>query len=150
MNNETSVFCSFNNTPPPIEYIGEGPPDLPQGVPPGCNLFSYHPVEIARQMTLIQSEYFRAVKVNELIGGAFNKGNKEEKAPNMVRLTNHFNNMSYFFQLSIVHMPNLEERVAMVNRIIDTMQVLLMEITTLLFIYLYILLRRQYSFNSRL
>ena len=76
-------------------------------------------------MTLIQSEYFRAVKVNELIGGAFNKGNKEEKAPNMVRLTNHFNNMSYFFQLSIVQMANLDERVATVNRIIDTMQVLI-------------------------
>ena len=75
-------------------------------------------------MTLIQSEYFRAVKVNELIGGAFTKGNKEEKAPNMVRLTNHFNNMSYFFQMSIVQMPNLDERVALVNRIIDIMQVL--------------------------
>ena len=111
------ISSSFNSDALPIEYVGDGPPDPPY------SLFSFHPVEVARQMTLIQSEYFRAVKVNELIGGAFSKGNKDVKAPNMVKLTTHFNNMAYFFQMSLVKLENLDERVALLCRLIDIMQV---------------------------
>ena len=46
-----------------------------------------HPVEVAHQFTLIQSEYFRAIHSSELVDTSWMKDQKKEKSsPNLLRL----------------------------------------------------------------
>ena len=55
------------------------------------NNFQLHPVEIARQVTLIESDLFRAVKLSELVGMPWTKKDKHKTAPNLLKLI-HFSN----------------------------------------------------------
>ena len=50
-------------------------------------LFQLHPVEFARQLTLIQSEYFRAIHASELVDASWMKEEQKERAsPHLLRL----------------------------------------------------------------
>jgi son of sevenless-like protein len=45
---------------------------------------AFHPEEIARQITLIESELFNSIKPWECIGQSWVKKDKETKAPNIL------------------------------------------------------------------
>lgn len=49
--------------------------------------------EVARQLTLVESEIYCAIKPKEILDGAWNKRDKEEAAPHIVALIQHFNNV---------------------------------------------------------
>ena len=50
-------------------------------------LIQLHPVEFARQLTLIQSEYFRAIHASELVDASWMKEEQKERAsPHLLRL----------------------------------------------------------------
>ena len=54
---------------------------------PYCTLIQLHPVEFARQLTLIQSEYFRAIHASELVDASWMKEEQKERAsPHLLRL----------------------------------------------------------------
>lgn len=90
------------------------------------HLLTLHPVEIARQLTLIQSEYFRAIHPSELVDASWMKDEKKEKAsPNLLKLNRFETTISNWLAKEIVTMENMEERVALVSRLVDIMDVLL-------------------------
>ena len=53
-----------------------------------------HPVEVARQLTKIESELYRSIKPSELTGQGWTKADKHARAPNVLNMINRFNQVS--------------------------------------------------------
>uniref|UniRef100_A0A0N5C4S0 Ras-GEF domain-containing protein n=1 Tax=Strongyloides papillosus TaxID=174720 RepID=A0A0N5C4S0_STREA len=88
------------------------------------NLLTLHPVEIARQLTIIQAELYKAVKPIELCNVAWTKDDKEKRSPQLLKLIQHSNQLTYWIQWCIVNERSLEDRVAMYSRVIEIICVL--------------------------
>ncbi|KAM6912201.1 son of sevenless homolog 2 [Xenentodon cancila] len=116
--NGVSHNITFESSPPPIEWhiCRAGQVDL-------FDLMTLHPIEIARQLTLIESELYRAVRPSELVGSVWTREDKEKNSPNLLRMIRHTTNLTLWFEKCIVEAANVEERVAVFSRIIDILQV---------------------------
>lgn len=58
------------------------------------SLLDFKSVEIAEQMTLLDSELFTKIEIPELLIWA--QEQREERSPNLTLFTEHFNKMSYW------------------------------------------------------
>lgn len=80
------------------------------------DILTLHPLEIARQMTLMHSEHFKAIKPSELMSLGCNK---PEQRPNVKKLADLSNSFVYWYAKCVVDTLNMEERVATMQRILE-------------------------------
>lgn len=84
------------------------------------DLLTIHPLEFARQATLMEFEIFKEIKPNELTSLGWKKADqKYQLSPNVSKLINLTNKFTYWYAKCIVDTQNLEERVAVVQRLLD-------------------------------
>ncbi|XP_031419986.1 son of sevenless homolog 1 isoform X1 [Clupea harengus] len=116
--NGPSHNITFESSPPPIEWHISKPGQIDQ-----FDLMTLHPIEIARQLTLLESEFYRSVQPSELVGSVWTKEDKELNSPNLLRMIRHTTNLTLWFEKCIVETDNLDERGLVVARIIEILQV---------------------------
>eukprot|EP00111_Clytia_hemisphaerica_P018336 TCONS_00054236-protein len=107
---------TFNEPPPPIEWhLTKDPAEF--------TLLKLHPLEIGRQITLMQSEIFRSIRPSELVGSVWQKNDKEKLSPNALKMMRLSNLLTYWYETNLCEAQNFEERLAIYNRIIDLLMV---------------------------
>ncbi|CAH0761708.1 unnamed protein product [Diatraea saccharalis] len=109
----SSVSHVFDRAPPPVlKHVGS--PDKHSWHP-----LSLHPLEFARQLTLLEFQLYRQVKPSELVGAVWTKKDKEKTSPNLLRIIKHTTNLTRWMEKWIVESENLEERVGVVCRVVE-------------------------------
>lgn len=85
---EDSVAHVFNRAPPPVLRAAPAPPRA------AWHPLALHPVELARQLTLLEFQLYRQVRPSELVGAVWTKKDKEKSSPNLLRIIKHTTNVS--------------------------------------------------------
>ncbi|XP_042193902.1 son of sevenless homolog 2 isoform X2 [Callorhinchus milii] len=116
--NGISHAITFESPPPQIEWHICRPGQIEI-----FDLMTLHPIEIARQLTLLESDLYRAVQPSELVGSVWTKENKEINSPNLLKMIRQTTNLTLWFEKCIVEAEHFEERVAVFSRIIEILQV---------------------------
>jgi len=112
---DTKSLYEFNHPPPRLIV----PTSVWQGKPfPPVSLLTFHPIELARQMTLLEQGLFRAIRPWEFQNLAFSKKDKN-LAPNISAMTQFFNKASRWLAWDILGCQDLTQRIYMLESAVE-------------------------------
>jgi len=101
-----------------IKKVDEIPkPLLPKGYKEGVAvLLDWSPIELARQLTLMEFKIFRRIQPKEYLNQSWNKTDKLARAPNICSLIDSFNNTGRLLATSILKLPLTPQRSKMLKK----------------------------------
>lgn len=91
---------------------------MPSNLSQDLQLLDIHPEEVARQMTLLESELFSAIEPRECLNQAWNKSGREDNAPHILAMIRRFNEVSRWVATEIVKAESVQIRAVLLNRFI--------------------------------
>jgi len=104
-------------------------PDSPKSVPTafwgkyqGEHFLNLDEDEIAKQMTLIEFDTYKAIEPKELLNQAWNKAALKQRAPNVLKMIARFNSISYWVAKLILSEEKLKQRVKVTTKVIRIAQ----------------------------
>jgi son of sevenless-like protein len=86
------------------------------------DILQWSSLEIAKQMAIIESELFNAVEPKECFGLAWSKENKEDLAPNLVALSNRFQQVTLWIANMILGERDMKKRQSVLIKWIEIMR----------------------------
>jgi hypothetical protein len=126
INNPTSEAPPTSINGPDAEnstFISKPPmPHIPGNLKGKLTFNDMHPEEIARQITLIEHQLYKAIQPTECLGLKWTKPNKNELAPNICKMINRFNQVSVWVATEILEVEDLKLRAVTLNRFIFVAQ----------------------------
>lgn len=111
---EKKVRCTFGDLRIPEDPIL--PKEIDFKTEP---LLLWSPIEIARQMSLIESDLLKKVDLNELLGRNWEKNDREQKAANIVAINKRFISCRYLFITAIVKQDDINNRVKIIKTLLE-------------------------------
>ena len=116
---EAAMFRARGSVPALVEKdmeeVQRPTPYLP---PLGGELIDFHPLEIARQITLLEKGYLDAIQPQELMNVAWTKKTKEMLAPNVMTMIRFSNFLVDWMCTEILKPTDAFERAVVINRFI--------------------------------
>ncbi|KAJ3107545.1 hypothetical protein HDU97_003850 [Phlyctochytrium planicorne] len=104
------------------EPVG-GRSDMSKGIPYKFRLIDLEPLEIARQITIIESELFLTIQCREFLDLAWMKEDKEIRAPNITRMIQWSNHVIHWIVSEIVSVrDSTKMRAQMIEKFIQVAQ----------------------------
>ena len=102
-------------------------PHLPKNVTTKEKLtvLSYHPEEIARQLTLIDFQLFASIKPFECLNQNWMKAAHDDLSPNVMKMIRRFNEVSGWIASEILKFKDLPTRTKALKQIIEIAEVCL-------------------------
>ncbi|KAI0983606.1 hypothetical protein GJ496_009444, partial [Pomphorhynchus laevis] len=94
-------------------------------IPEQFSILTLHPIELARQITLLEWSIFRRISIEELLNKNWQRKDKETVAPNIFQMTKLWNKLSFWVRKEIIDAPSINERAAVITRFLEIAQVCL-------------------------
>lgn len=88
-------------------------------------LMDIDPVELARQITLIDYELFGQIRPSELLNQSWNKPKLKHRSPHVLEMIQRFNTLSRWLSGQILHTEALKDRIKVMQHIIKLGKALL-------------------------
>ena len=83
------------------------------------DIFYYQSIDIAKELTRISYHQLLTIKPKEFFKGVFTKKNKDKTSPNITRMTDYFNKLSYWATEEILSYDFPEDRALVIEKLID-------------------------------
>jgi len=122
----TSIGKSFNENLEAYEREKESfkkrsfSTKAPTPIIPKTEKFSdFDPLEVARQLCLLESSIFQVIHPKELLNQSWIKA--KDVAPTIVKLTKAFNDLAAWINTEIVNQPHERERIKVIKKFIQIM-----------------------------
>jgi son of sevenless-like protein len=75
----------------------------------------FEAAEVAKQVALIESEYYRNINITEFLNLSWSKKNRNETAPGIVSMIKRFNTVSTWVCTEVVKQEQLKKRTRMIK-----------------------------------
>lgn len=108
--------------PPPAPILPKVVPGKPKAQ---LELMDIDPVELARQITLIDYELFGQIRPSELLNQSWNKPKLKHRSPHVLEMIQRFNTLSRWLSGQILHTEVLKDRIKVMQHIIKLGKALL-------------------------
>jgi hypothetical protein len=104
--------------------FGNAPkPKIPKTISGRLSISDIAPIETARQLTLLTFELYHKLERTEFFHQNWASESRRHRAPNLMSIISHFNQVSKLVTYSILHLDKVRERGKLFSKLIEVAQV---------------------------